>query len=235
MRSDSGIPVHIAFIMDGNGRWAKKRLLPRKLGHREGVKTIDRIADCVFERGIKYLTLFAFSTENWKRPADEVSGLLSLFATYLRRKIPKMVKNGIVLRVIGSARGLDEKLHKLIADAYERTKYGTRGNLTVCFDYGGRADIVAAVNKCVEEGRTVDEETFGGMLQTADLPDPDIIVRTGGEKRISNFLLYQMAYSELYFSDTLWPEFSEKELDDILAAYARTDRRFGGIDEEGQV
>ena len=229
MRSDTGLPNHIAFIMDGNGRWAKKRLLPRKLGHREGVVTIDRIADCVFDRGIKYLTLFAFSTENWKRPADEVSGLLSLLSNYLVKKIPKFVKNGIVLRIIGSARGLSDELKELIRDAYEKTKRGDKGNLTVCFDYGGRADIVEAVNKCVEEGKKVNEEEFAGYLQTADLPDPDIVVRTGGEHRISNFLLYQMAYSELYFSDTLWPDFSETELDEILAAYARTDRRFGGI------
>ena len=235
MRSEGPLPRHIAFIMDGNGRWAKKRLLPRKFGHREGVKTIDRIADCVFGRGIKYLTLFAFSTENWKRPADEVSGLLSLFAGYLRRKVPKMVKNGVVLRVIGSARGLDEKTRKLIDDAYEKTKNGTRGVLTVCFDYGGRADIVAAVNKCVESGTLVSEETFPGFLQTAGLPDPDIVVRTGGEKRISNFLLYQMAYSELYFSDTLWPDLTEKDLDGILSVYARTDRRFGGVDEDDNI
>ena len=215
--------------MDGNGRWAKKRLLPRKVGHRAGVAAIDRIADYVFDRGIEYLTLFAFSTENWKRPADEVSGLLSLLSDYLRKKIRKFVNNGIVLRIIGSERGLDETLRGQINDAYEKTKNGQRGNLTICFDYGGRADIVSAVNECVKEGVEVDETSFSAHLQTRALPDPDIIIRTGGEHRISNFLLYQMAYSELSFSDTLWPDFSERELDDILAGFAKTDRRFGGL------
>ena len=226
MRSDDKLPVHIAFIMDGNGRWAKKRLLPRKFGHREGVKTIDRVADDVFGRGIKYLTLFAFSTENWKRPKDEVSGLLALFDNYLTKRLPKLERDGVVLRVIGSERGLNDELRGKIDEAYKRTCGGTKGNLTICFDYGGRADIIGAVNRCVESGVKVDESSFPAFLQTAELPDPDIIVRTGGEHRISNFLLYQMAYSELYFSDTLWPDFTAKELDDILKAYSKTDRRF---------
>ncbi len=232
MKSDERLPDHIAVIMDGNGRWARKRLLPRKFGHREGVRTIDRVADDVFGRGIGYLTLFAFSTENWKRPEDEVTGLLSLFDNYLTKKLPKLERDGVVLRVIGSERGINDELRGKIAEAYERTMRGTKGNLTICFDYGGRADIISAVNRCVELGEKVTESTFPSFLQTAGLPDPDIIVRTGGERRISNFLLYQMAYSELYFSDTLWPDFTAKELDDILETYSRTDRRFGGIGEK---
>ena len=229
MRSEGRLPRHIAVIMDGNGRWAKKRLMPRSFGHREGVGVIDRIADDVFGRGIEYLTLFAFSTENWKRPADEVKGLLSLFERYLKKNIHKLESKGIVLKILGSEAHLSGRLSSLIAEAEARTGGGTRGTLTIGFDYGGRADIVAAVNRCVDEGRKVSEADFPDFLQTAGMPDPDIVIRTGGEKRISNFLLYQMAYSEIYFSDTLWPDFSSEELDGILADYASTDRRFGGL------
>ena len=217
--------------MDGNGRWAKKRLLPRQFGHREGVIAIDRVADAVFARGIDYLTLFAFSTENWNRPADEVSGLLGLFKKYIRTNVPKLEKRGIKLRILGDTSVFDEEIKALIADAYARTGELKTGTLNICFNYGGRADVIAAVNKFVDKGERATIETFSGKLSTQGMPDPDIIIRTGGEHRVSNFLLWQMAYSELYFTDTLWPDFSEKELDEILADFARTDRRYGRIDK----
>lgn len=217
--------------MDGNGRWAKNRLLPRSLGHREGVKAIDRIADAVFARGVKYLTLFAFSTENWQRPEDEVAGLLELFKKYIRKNVPKMEKRGIRLRILGDTSVFDEEIRTLIADAYARTGELNTGTLNICFNYGGRADVIDAVNSFVARGEKATLATFGNALSTGGMPDPDIVVRTGGEHRVSNFLLYQMAYAEIYFTDTLWPDFSEAELDKILADFARTDRRYGRIDK----
>ena len=232
MKFDNGVPSHIAIIMDGNGRWAKKRLLPRSFGHKEGVKTIDRIADTVFSVGVKYLTIFAFSTENWNRPEDEVAGLLGLFRRYLKSNVPKLIKRGIRLNILGSRRAFDQEFIDLVDDACKRTEGGSVGTLNICFDYGGRAEIVEAVNKCVESGRKVDETTFASCLQTGGIPDPDILIRTGGEHRISNFLLYQMAYSELFFTDTLWPDFSGEEIKEIIAEYRKKDRRFGRINEE---
>lgn len=215
--------------MDGNGRWAQKRLLPRGLGHREGVIAIDRIADAVFDRGIEHLTLFAFSTENWNRPEDEVTGLLGLFKKFIRKNVPKLEKKGIRLRILGDTSVFDDEVRSLIADAYAHTSELKKGNLNICFNYGGRADILNAVNAFVEKGEKATPESFSRALWTGDIPDPDIVLRTGGEQRVSNFLLWQMAYSELYFTDTLWPDFSEKELDEILADYSRTDRRYGSI------
>lgn len=232
MKSDNGVPSHIAIIMDGNGRWAKKRLLPRSFGHKEGVKTIDRIADEVFALGVGYLTIFAFSTENWNRPEEEVKGLLGLFRRYLRSHVPKLVKRGIRLKILGSRRAFDDELNSLADEACSRTEGGTAGTLNICFDYGGRAEIAEAVNKCVESGQKVDERSFSDFLQTKGMPDPDIVIRTGGEHRISNFLLYQMAYSELFFTDTLWPDFSGEEIKEIIAEYRKKDRRFGRINEE---
>ncbi len=218
--------------MDGNGRWAKKRLLPRSFGHREGVKTIDRIADEVFTLGVRYLTIFAFSTENWNRPEQEVTGLLGLFRKYLKSNESKLLKRGIKLNVLGSRRAFDDELRTLVDEVCEHTSCGKVGTLNICFDYGGRADIVEAVNEFVEAGVKADEETFAERLQTHGMPDPDIIIRTGGEHRISNFLLYQSAYSELFFTDTLWPDFSGEEIKNIIAEYRKKDRRFGRINEE---
>lgn len=216
--------------MDGNGRWAKNRHMPRSLGHREGVKTIDRIADAVFSRGIGYLTLFAFSTENWGRPESEVSGLLGLFKKYLKKNIPILTRKNISLNILGDVSVLDEETVALVSDAYEKTHGLGGGVLNICFNYGGRAEIVRAVNSlsCKTE---ITERDISEALYTGGMPDPDIIVRTGGEHRISNFLLYQSAYSEIYFVDTLWPDFSEAELDKIIADYSATDRRFGKISE----
>lgn len=232
LKSDNGLPSHIAIIMDGNGRWAKKRLLPRSFGHREGIKTIDRIADVVFSLGVRYLTIFAFSTENWNRPEQEVTGLLGLFRKYLKSKERMLVERGIKLNVLGSRRSFDGELSSLVDRVCSNTAGGTSGTLNICFDYGGRADIIEAVNECVEKGIKADEKTFAEHLSTGGMPDPDIIIRTGGEHRISNFLLYQSAYSELFFTDTLWPDFSEKEINAIIAEYRKKDRRFGRINEE---
>ena len=230
MKSDARYPSHIAIIMDGNGRWAKNRHMPRSLGHREGVKTIDRIADAVFSRGIGYLTLFAFSTENWGRPESEVSGLLGLFKKYLKKNIPILTRKNISLNVLGDVSVLDDETVALVSDAYEKTHGLGGGVLNICFNYGGRAEIVRAVNSL--SGKTeITEQDISEVLYTGGMPDPDIIVRTGGEHRISNFLLYQSAYSEIYFVDTLWPDFSEAELDKIIADYSATDRRFGKISE----
>lgn len=229
MKSDKALPRHIAIIMDGNGRWAKRRMMPRGFGHQEGVKVIDRIADAVFSRGIGCLTLFAFSTENWKRPEEEVDGLLDLFKKYLRKKMPLLAEKGIRLNVLGDTSVLDAETLALISDAYEKTHGLRAGTLNICFNYGGRAEIVRAAAKLAGEGREITEQSFSDALYTAGMPDPDILIRTGGEHRISNFLLYQTAYSEIYFTGTLWPDFTEKELDEILADFAATDRRYGKV------
>lgn len=229
VKSDNKMPEHIAIIMDGNGRWATKRLLPRKFGHAEGVKTIDRVADAIFSRGIKYLTLFAFSTENWKRPEDEVNGLMKLFKKYIKKNLPVMIKKNIRLKVIGNLSVFDDEIRSLVSESDAKTGENTAGTLCICFNYGGRADILDAVNKLIKQGKQVSEHEFSEALYTAGIPDPDIVLRTGGEHRISNFLLYQMAYSEIYFTDTLWPDFSESELDGILKDFSGTSRRYGGI------
>lgn len=217
--------------MDGNGRWAKKRLLPRSVGHREGVKNIDKLSEIIFDKGVEYLTLFAFSTENWNRPEDEVNGLIDLFKKYLKSNLPKMIKKGIRFRVYGNTAGFDNEMKALILDAEKQTADSSRGTLGICFNYGGRAEIVQAVKLIAASGEPVSEDSLSKYLYTSGAPDPDIVIRTGGEHRISNFMLYQMAYSEIYFVDTLWPDFSEKELDRILEKYMKTERRYGSIKE----
>ncbi len=217
--------------MDGNGRWAKRRLMPRNYGHKRGVDTIDRISRAVFDRGVEILTLFAFSTENLNRPKEEVSGIFELFGKYIVKNLPDMLARGIRFKVIGDVSICDEELRKLIADAEKKTEALAEHRLNICFNYGGRADIVRAANKLSAEGVTATEETFASALGTGGLPDPDVVIRTGGEHRISNFLLYQMAYSEIYFTGTLWPDFGEKELDGIIADFMKTHRRFGRIEQ----
>lgn len=228
MKSDRP-PKHIAVIMDGNGRWAKRRLLPRNFGHKKGVETIDRMADAIFARGVEYLTLFAFSTENWNRPQEEVDGLFDLFRKYIEKNLPGMTKKGIRLNVLGNTEAFDADIRRLIENAQRQTANLHCGTLNICFNYGGRSDIVEAANRLIAAGKPVTEAEFSEALSTAGMPDPDLVIRTGGEHRISNFLLYQAAYAEIYFSDTLWPDFSEKELDAILADFKNTDRRFGKI------
>ncbi len=228
------IPRHIAVIMDGNGRWAKKRLLPRFAGHAQGVKRVRDVIQACLDRGVDYLTLFAFSSENWRRPEEEVSRLMELFVTALEREVGKMHRNGVCLKVVGDLSRFDPRLRELIAEGQERTAANTRLTLTVCANYGGRWDILQAVNQWLREhpGQELSEEALASRLALHYAPEPDLFIRTGGEQRISNFLLWQLAYSELYFTDTLWPDFNARELDLAIVSYQQRERRFGRTSEQ---
>lgn len=233
------IPKHIAVIMDGNGRWATLRSQPRHAGHRAGAKAVRRTVELAAKRGVAYLTLFAFSSENWRRPADEVGSLMSLFLEALQREIDELHRNDVRLRFIGARHQLAAKLVRKIEAAERRTRENDGLKLTVAVAYGGRWDIVTAAQKLaaqVEEGslepRAIDETRFAAELELGTLPDPDLLVRTGGEKRISNFLLWNLAYAELYFCDCLWPDFGEQEFDDALLTFARRQRRYGYTGEQ---
>ena len=222
-------PRHIAIIMDGNGRWAKKRLLPRGAGHRAGMNRMIGLAEHIFDRGVEYCTLFALSTENLSRPKEELDGLFSLFRDYFPANTERLKRKGIALRVIGDRSLLPEDIVALIAEGEAYTAGGTRGTLALAIGYGGRQDILAAVNEAVRRGREVDAEEFSAMLSTREIPEPDLLIRTGKELRISNFLLWQAAYSELYFTDVLFPDFSDKELDKAIEAYGKRERRYGKL------
>jgi undecaprenyl diphosphate synthase len=229
------VPRHVAIIMDGNGRWATKRLLPRVAGHVKGVEAVRGCVEACVERGIEYLTLFAFSSENWRRPEEEVSLLMRLFVTALEREVAKMHANDICLKVVGDLSRFDPKLQEMIAGAMRRTANNTRLTLTVCANYGGRWDIMQATRKMVEaHPGTLDftEEMLAPHLALAYAPEPDLFIRTGGEERISNFLLWQLAYSELYFTDTFWPDFDSQSLDAAIASYQSRERRFGRTGEQ---
>jgi undecaprenyl diphosphate synthase len=224
------VPRHVAIIMDGNGRWATKRLLPRVAGHVKGVEAVRDCVEACVERGVEYLTLFAFSSENWRRPEEEVSLLMRLFVTALEREVSKMHANDIRLKVVGDLSRFDAKLRDMIASAERRTANNTRLTLTICANYGGRWDIMQATGKMVaaNPGATeFTEEQLAPHLCMAYAPEPDLFIRTGGEERISNFLLWQLAYSELYFTDTFWPDFSVKSLDAAILSYQSRERRFG--------
>ncbi|MEI7783696.1 MAG: polyprenyl diphosphate synthase [Betaproteobacteria bacterium] len=233
-QSDAAVPRHVAVIMDGNGRWAKQRGLPRTFGHSSGARQVKALINHCADRGVAYLTLFAFSSENWKRPAEEVSSLMSLFVLYLEKEIRAMRMEGVRLKVIGDISRFDTRLRNLIADAQRETADNKRITVTVAANYGGRWDLVEAVRRwhLAHPGRSADalsEEDLTPFLSMAHAPDPDLLIRTGGESRISNFLLWQLAYAELYFSDVLWPDFSIHEMDRALAWFADKDRRFGGV------
>ena len=221
---------HLAIIMDGNGRWAKARHLPRLMGHKAGADALDRVMHYCKDAGIRYLTVYAFSTENWKRSAEEVSGLMTLLSTYIKSKEKELVEKGVRFRVIGRRSDLSEKLQAEIAALEEKTKGGDF-TLVVALSYGGRDEIVRAALRFAREYKegAAPEAAFGRCLDTADIPDPDFIIRTSGEQRLSNFLLWQAAYAEFYFTDVLWPDFDEAELDKAIAAYQVRDRRFGGV------
>jgi undecaprenyl diphosphate synthase len=224
------VPRHVAIIMDGNGRWATKRLLPRVAGHVKGVEAVRNCVEACIDRGIEYLTLFAFSSENWRRPEEEVSLLMRLFVTALEREVSKMHANDIRLKVVGDLSRFDAKLQDMIANAERKTANNTRLTVTVCANYGGRWDIMQATGKMVAANpATADftEEMLAEHLAMAYAPEPDLFIRTGGEQRISNFLLWQLAYSELYFTDTFWPDFSIGSLDAAIASYQSRERRFG--------
>jgi len=233
------VPRHVAIIMDGNGRWAKKRLLPRVAGHAQGVDRVRDVVEACIERGIEYLTLFAFSSENWRRPQDEVSRLMELFVMALEREVTRMHRNGVCLRVVGDLGRFDARLRELIAQGEARTQENNRLTLTVCANYGGRWDILNAVNNWRRdhpgadvEGLAISEEDLASYLSMSYAPEPDLFIRTGGEQRISNFLLWQLAYSELYFTETLWPDFDAQALDQAISSYRKRERRFGRTSEQ---
>ena len=224
------VPRHIAIIMDGNGRWATKRFLPRVAGHVKGVEAVRTVVEACARSGVEYLTLFAFSSENWRRPEEEVSLLMRLFVTALEREVSKLHANNIRLRVVGDLSRADDKLQSMIAAAERKTAGNTRMTLTVCFNYGGRWDIMQAVGKMVaaHPGATgFSEEQLAPHLAMAYAPEPDLFIRTGGEQRISNFLLWQLAYTELFFTDTYWPDFSTETLERAISSYQNRERRFG--------
>lgn len=218
--------------MDGNGRWAKHRKLPRVAGHKEGVDALRRAVKACIERGVGVLTVFAFSSENWNRPVEEVSGLMDLLALALTREVPKLHKNGVRLFFPGERGGLSARVVQGLQKAQDTTAANDRLVLNVCFNYGGRWDIAQAARKLVTEGREITEGSLDQAMALAHVPDPDLMIRTGGEMRISNFLLWQAAYTELYFSDCLWPDFDGPELDRALSDYASRERRFGQTSEQ---
>lgn len=227
MTLPSAVPHHIAIVMDGNGRWASKRFLPRVIGHKQGVDSLRRCVKACADRGVSVLTVFAFSSENWNRPVEEVSGLMDLFAMALTREVPQLKADGVQLHFVGERAGLTLKVAAGIEQAELATASNSRLVLNICFNYGGRWDIVQAAAKLAALGRPVTEQALSETMSMAHVADPDLLIRTGGEQRISNFLLWQTAYSEFYFSDKLWPEFDEAELDVAIAAFSQRERRFG--------
>ena len=227
-----GLPRHIAVIMDGNGRWAKKRLMPRSYGHRQGMSRMVGLLEHAFDLGIEYVTVYALSTENLKRPKEELDGLFELIRKNFLDCMRKICSRGVRLRILGETKLLPEDVQRLLKEAEEESsKYEGRG-VNVALGYGSRAEIVRAVNLAVEEGKRVTEESFSSLLYTHGQPDPDLVIRTGKEMRLSNYLLYQSAYAELYFSDKMFPEFSDEDLDEAIAEYGRRTRRFGKTDEQ---
>jgi len=221
------IPHHVAVVMDGNGRWATNRLMPRVAGHKKGMDALRACVRHCGERGVRVLTVFAFSSENWNRPAEEVSGLMELLALALGREIPQLKSEGVRVMFIGDRSALSEKVRTGLTHAEAATVSNTRLILNVCFNYGGRWDIAQAAAKVAARGEAITEASIDAAMALAHVPDPDLVIRTGGEQRISNFLLWQAAYSELYFSARLWPDFDEAALDEALDDYRRRERRFG--------
>jgi undecaprenyl diphosphate synthase len=229
------VPRHIAVIMDGNGRWAKRRLMPRVAGHRKGVEALRGVIRACAERGVSHLTVFAFSSENWRRPQEEITLLMELFMRALESEVARLHENGIRFRVIGDLSGFSGRIQALIRDAEALTRDNARLTFTVAANYGGRWDIVQAVKRLIEAGVAaddVDEAALAARLSVADQPEPDLFIRTGGEQRISNFLLWHLAYTELYFTDALWPDFDAQALDEAIASYRKRERRFGRTSEQ---
>ncbi|MDP2371221.1 polyprenyl diphosphate synthase [Rhodoferax sp.] len=232
MTEPSLAPRHIAVVMDGNGRWASRRFLPRIAGHKQGVDVLRRFVKACAARGVAVLTVFAFSSENWQRPADEVSGLMDLLAIALSREVPQLKADGVALHFVGDRSRLSPKVAAGMARAEAETAGNTRLVLNVCFNYGGRWDIVQAAAKAAAKGLTMTEANLDAAMALAHVPHPDLIIRTGGEKRLSNFLLWQAAYAELYFSDKLWPEFDDAALDAAIEDYHSRERRFGKTSQQ---
>lgn len=232
----SAVPRHVAVIMDGNGRWAKKRFMPRVAGHVKGVDLLREMVRACLERGVQYLTLFAFSSENWRRPQEEVTLLMQLFVKALEQEVEKLDRNGVRLRVIGDLTPFEPRLQELIREGEAKTVGNSRLDLTIAANYGGRWDIMQAVNRMLSEhtenSSNWSESDLEPYLSMAFAPEPDLFIRTGGEQRISNFLLWQLAYTELYFTPTLWPDFDTVEFDKAIASYRQRERRFGRTSEQ---
>lgn len=232
------IPQHVAIIMDGNGRWAKSKGMPRTYGHIEGAKTVEKICEEAWDLGIKYLTVYAFSTENWKRPKDEVEALMKLLRNYMKNCLKRAEKNDMVVRVIGDKSGLDDDIREKIEELEKATANNQGLNFLIAINYGSRDEIVRSVRKVMEdvkngkiEPEQMDEVMFDSYLDTAGIPSPDLLIRTSGEERLSNFLMWQLAYTEFYFTDVPWPAFSRKDLENAIEKYNGRDRRFGGVKE----
>ncbi len=228
----AAVPRHVAIVMDGNGRWAKKRFMPRFFGHKQGVDALVRTVHACADRGVEYLTVFAFSSENWKRPTEEVSGLMGLVLVAVSKYLAKLADDGVRVRIVGDRAQVSDKLREAWQHAEDSTRHNTRIQLSVAFNYGGRWDIVQACREAMIAGvqaEALDEKTLSSYMALSYAPDPDLFIRTGGELRISNFLLWQAAYSELVFTECLWPEFGSADLDAAFAQYARRERRFGTV------
>ncbi len=232
---DPRVPRHVAIVMDGNGRWAKKRYMPRFFGHKQGVDALVRTVQACADRGIEYVTVFAFSSENWKRPSEEVSGLMNLVLVAVSKYLKKLSDEGVRIHIVGDRSAVSDK----VSAAWDQTEATTRHNkrvvLSVAFNYGGRWDVVQACRRAMRDGvdpDALDEAKLSSYMSMSYAPDPDLFIRTGGEVRISNFLLWQTAYAELFFTDCLWPDFNDQELDAAIASYAARDRRFGGVQQE---
>jgi len=234
----NNMPTHVAVIMDGNGRWAKKRNMPRLYGHRQGVETVRTIVQSCVDLGIKYLTLYAFSTENWKRPEDEVDGLMRLMMEYFTKEIDKLNKKGVRVRILGNINQLSKGARDCAYDAMNITKENSVLNLNIAINYGGRDDIVNAFKQIAKKINTnqltindISENTISEYLYTYNMPDPDLMIRTGGEKRLSNFLIWQLSYAELWFTDIYWPDFTKETLCNAIYDYQCRDRRYGGLNK----
>ena len=236
MEAGMKMPEHVAIILDGNGRWAKRRGMPRNYGHVQGAKTVEIICEEAYKMGIQYLTVYAFSTENWNRPQDEVDALMKLLRNYMKTCLKTAEKNNMCVRVIGDKTGLDEDIRKRIGELEEATKNNTGLHFQIALNYGGRDEIVRAAKKLasrVEEGtlkkEDITEQLFSDTLDTGGLPEPDLLIRTCGEIRLSNFLLWQLAYTEIYITDIAWPDFSKEELEKAIEAYNKRERRYGAV------
>jgi undecaprenyl diphosphate synthase len=226
----AGVPRHVAIIMDGNGRWAKKRMLPRIAGHKQGIEAVRKVSKAARDLGVEVLTLYAFSSENWRRPAEEVSDLMGLLRHFIRNDLDEMVAENVRLRVIGDYRVFTPDLVELIDSALARTAANTGATLVIALNYGAQDEIVRAIRRLVaDDPATIDADRVQAALDTGDLPPVDLLIRTSGEKRLSNFMLWQVAYAELLFVDTLWPDFGRTELEAALGAFALRERRFGGL------
>jgi undecaprenyl diphosphate synthase len=232
MATDRRIPSHIAIVMDGNGRWANRRFLPRVAGHKQGVDALHECVKACVERGVKVLTVFAFSSENWERPAEEVSGLMELLAKALAREVAQLSKDGVQIHFVGERDSLSDSLKRGFVQAENATSHNSKLIFNICFNYGGRWDIAQAAAKLVAKSMVINAQNMSAEMSLAHVADPDLVIRTGGEQRLSNFLLWQAAYAELYFCDKLWPDFDAAALDDAIDEFSQRERRFGKTSEQ---